>query len=138
MTSRARKAPVLARTTRGITPPRVRDVTSPGTNALELLGRVQQAHLARPGLFLQTADLYMKLGRWDEAEQTYAKALTVDPDNPHAHVGMSRLALRRRATQAGHPGRPGSTAGPASTHSPSTRTPNHTIPRSAAYRCSAG
>lgn len=39
MTSRARKAPVLARTTRGMTPPRVRDVTSAGTNALELLGR---------------------------------------------------------------------------------------------------
>ena len=63
--------------------------------ALELLQRVQAAHLARPGLLLQTADLLLKLRRWDEAEQTYAKALGVDPDNPHAHVGMSRLALRR-------------------------------------------
>ena len=58
--------------------------------------RVQEPHLARPGLFLQTARLFAELGRWDEAEQTYAKALSVDPDNPHAHVGMSRLALRRR------------------------------------------
>ncbi len=63
--------------------------------ALELLQRVQAAHLTRPGLLLQTADLLLKLRRWDEAEQTYAKALGVDPDNPHAHVGMSRLALRR-------------------------------------------
>ena len=39
MTSRARKAPVLARTTRGIAAPRVRGVGSAGTNALELLGR---------------------------------------------------------------------------------------------------
>jgi tetratricopeptide (TPR) repeat protein len=64
--------------------------------ALELLQRVQEAHLARPGLFLQTADLYVKLRRFEEAEQTYAKALSVDPDNAHAHVGMSRMALRRR------------------------------------------
>ncbi|OAI51352.1 hypothetical protein AYO44_00650 [Planctomycetaceae bacterium SCGC AG-212-F19] len=66
------------------------------TEALDLLQRVQQAQLARPGLFLQTADLYLKLRRWDEAEQTYAKALGVDPDNPHAHLGMCRMALRRR------------------------------------------
>ncbi len=39
MTSRARKAPVLARTTRAVAAPRVHDVRSAGTNALELLGR---------------------------------------------------------------------------------------------------
>jgi predicted AlkP superfamily phosphohydrolase/phosphomutase/tetratricopeptide (TPR) repeat protein len=66
------------------------------SDALELLQRVQEAHLARPGLFLQTADLYLKLRRWDEAEQTYARALSVDPDNPHAHLGAARMALRRR------------------------------------------
>ena len=64
--------------------------------ALELLQRVGEANLARPGLFLQTAQLLLKLRRWGEAEQTYAKALSVDPDNPQAHVGMSRMALRRR------------------------------------------
>ena len=73
----------------------VRAMEGQPAEALKLLERVQQAHLARPGLFLQTADLYLKLGRWEEAEQTYAKALSVDPDNPHAHVGMSRMALRR-------------------------------------------
>jgi tetratricopeptide (TPR) repeat protein len=74
----------------------VRSMENRPAEALELLQRVQEAHLARPGLFLQTADLYLKLRRWDEAEQTYAKALSVDPDNPHAHIGMSRMALRRR------------------------------------------
>jgi len=73
----------------------VRAMDGQPAEALELLQRVQDAHLARPGLFLQTADLFLKLRRWEEAEQTYAKALSVDPDNPHAHVGMSRLALRR-------------------------------------------
>jgi predicted AlkP superfamily phosphohydrolase/phosphomutase/tetratricopeptide (TPR) repeat protein len=63
--------------------------------ALELLTKVQEAHLVRPGLLLQTADLFVKLGRWEEAEQTYAKALTIDPDNPHAHLGVCRSALRQ-------------------------------------------
>ena len=64
--------------------------------ALESLQRVQEADLARPGLYLQTADLYQKMGRWEEAEQTYRKALHVDPDNPHAHLGMARVGLRQR------------------------------------------
>ncbi len=64
--------------------------------ALERLERVRETHLARPGLFLQTARLYTKLGRWEEAELLYAKALEVDPDNPHAHLGMCRMHLRRR------------------------------------------
>jgi tetratricopeptide (TPR) repeat protein len=73
----------------------VRAMENRPAEALELLQRVQEAHLARPGLFLQTADLFVKLRRYEEAEQTYAKALAVDPDNAHAHVGMSRMALRR-------------------------------------------
>ena len=36
--------------------------------ALETLERVREADLTRPGLFLQTAELYMKLDRWEEAE----------------------------------------------------------------------
>jgi len=78
----------------------VRAMEGKHAEALELLQGVQQAPLSRPGLFLQTADLYLKLRRFEEAEQTYAKALGVDPDNPHAHVGMCRLALRRRRYEA--------------------------------------
>lgn len=68
--------------------------------ALESLQKVQEAHLARPGLFLQTGELYRKMGHWDEAEQAYGKALGVDPDNPHAHLGMCRVALYRRHNNA--------------------------------------
>ena len=64
--------------------------------ALESLELVKAADMARPGLFLQTADLYCKLGRWRDAEEVYEKALGIDPDNPHAHVGKCRMALRRR------------------------------------------
>lgn len=64
--------------------------------ALAALERVTEAHLVRPGLFLQTADLYMRLGRWSEAQRVYEKALEIDPDNAHAHLGVCRMALRRR------------------------------------------
>jgi len=64
--------------------------------ALEALARVTEAYLVRPGLFLQTADLYVKLRRFPEAEDVFLKALAIDPDNVHAYLGISRMALRRR------------------------------------------
>jgi tetratricopeptide (TPR) repeat protein len=64
--------------------------------ALACLARVNDAHLARPGLLLQTGDLYRKLGRFKEARRVYEAALGIDPDNPHAHLGLARTALRRQ------------------------------------------
>jgi predicted AlkP superfamily phosphohydrolase/phosphomutase/tetratricopeptide (TPR) repeat protein len=64
--------------------------------ALAELDRVTAAHLVRPGRLLATADLYLRLGRWRDAQQIYEKALAIDPDNAHAHIGMCRMALRRR------------------------------------------
>ncbi len=64
--------------------------------ALAALERVTEAHLVRPGLFLQTADLYLRLGRSSDARQVYEKALAIDPDNAHAHIGVCRMALRRK------------------------------------------
>ncbi len=66
------------------------------SEALEALARVKRAHLVRPGLFLQTADLFIKLRRWADAEQVYRRALEIDGDNAHAHLGLCRVALRRR------------------------------------------
>jgi len=64
--------------------------------ALQSLERVTAAHLVRPGLFLQTADLYSRLRRFRDADAVYQKALAIDPDNAHAHLGLCRMALRRR------------------------------------------
>jgi len=64
--------------------------------ALAALEKVTAAHMVRPGLFLQTADLYQRLKRWRDAAEVYKKALAIDPDNAHAHLGMCRMALRRR------------------------------------------
>jgi tetratricopeptide (TPR) repeat protein len=68
--------------------------------ALAALDRVTEAHLVRPGLFLQTADLYRHLRRWRDAQQVYEKALAIDPDNAQAHIGLCRMALRRRKFSA--------------------------------------
>jgi tetratricopeptide (TPR) repeat protein len=64
--------------------------------ALAALQRVTEAHLVRPGLFLQSADLYLRLGLWRHAQRVYEKALEIDPDNAQAHLGICRMALRRR------------------------------------------
>jgi tetratricopeptide (TPR) repeat protein len=64
--------------------------------ALAVLERVSEAHLVRPVLFLQTGDLYMRLRRWRDAQHVYEKALAIDPDNAHAHIGLCRMALLRR------------------------------------------
>jgi tetratricopeptide (TPR) repeat protein len=69
-------------------------------DALAALERVTEADLVRPGLFLQTADLYLCLGRWRDARHVYEKALTIDPDNVQAHVGLCRMALRRKNFKA--------------------------------------
>ena len=49
-----------------------------------------------PPLYLQTGDLYLRLGNGGAAERVYAKALAIDPDNAHAQLGLCRVALRRR------------------------------------------
>ena len=64
--------------------------------ALAALEKVTAAHLVRPGLFLQTADLYLRMRRWKDAEEVYRKALAIDPDNAYAHLGVCRMALQRR------------------------------------------
>ena len=64
--------------------------------ALTALDRVTAAHLARPGLLLETADLYLRLRRRRDAQQIYERVLAIDPDNAHAHLGLCRMALGRR------------------------------------------
>jgi len=65
--------------------------------ALDVLRDMERtAPSRRPALLLQSADLLRRLGRPDEAGKAYAQALELDPDNVHAHLGICRLALRRR------------------------------------------
>jgi predicted AlkP superfamily phosphohydrolase/phosphomutase/tetratricopeptide (TPR) repeat protein len=68
--------------------------------ALDVLQKITEAHLVRPGLFLETAELYLRLGRWRDAQQVYEKALEIDPDNAQAYLGICRMALRGRKCAA--------------------------------------
>jgi len=68
--------------------------------ALEVLKKLDGAPHLRPAILLQSADLMRRLGRLEEAEQGYTRALKIDPDNVHAHLGLCRLAVRRRDYQA--------------------------------------
>lgn len=64
--------------------------------ALASLEKVTAAHMVRPGLLLQSADLYLRLRRFREAETVYRKALAIDPDQASAYMGICRVELRRR------------------------------------------
>lgn len=64
--------------------------------ALQLLERVAESRMVRPGVFLETADLYVRLGRSKEARGVYEKALGIDADNVAAYLGLSGIALRGR------------------------------------------
>ena len=65
-------------------------------DALAALEGMADSNLLRPGLFLQKADLYRRLGRPRDARQVYEQALAIDPDNVQAYIGLCRMALRER------------------------------------------
>jgi predicted AlkP superfamily phosphohydrolase/phosphomutase/tetratricopeptide (TPR) repeat protein len=66
------------------------------TEALGALENVTETNVNQVTLFLETADLCVRLGHNGEARQNYEKALSIDPDNAHAPLGLCRLALRGR------------------------------------------
>ncbi len=66
------------------------------TDALDALERVTETNVNQPALYLQAGDLCLRLGHDGEARQNYEKALSIDPDNAQAPIGLCRIALRRR------------------------------------------
>jgi tetratricopeptide (TPR) repeat protein len=65
-------------------------------DALAALESVTEGNAIQPGLYLQKGDLCLRLGRDADAQQIYESTLAIDPDNGHAHLGLCRIALRRR------------------------------------------
>jgi predicted AlkP superfamily phosphohydrolase/phosphomutase/Tfp pilus assembly protein PilF len=53
-----------------------------------------------PGVLLETAELYLRLGHWRSAQKVFEQALEIDPDDVHARLGLCRIALRRRKFNA--------------------------------------
>ena len=70
------------------------------SQALTLLESISESHLMRPGVLLETADLYVKLGRLRDAARLCRKALAIEPENEQAQIALCRIALRRKHVTA--------------------------------------
>lgn len=78
-------------------------LTAEGDNAgaLEHLQRASRGNASRPGLYVQIGEALAALRRWPEAEQSFRRALTIDPLDPHAHLGVAKCALRQGRVEEG-------------------------------------
>jgi len=64
--------------------------------ALTHLLKAEKEQSSRPGLQIQIGDIYLLLKRGQEAERAFKRALAIEPENPHAHLGLARTYLARR------------------------------------------
>lgn len=67
--------------------------------ALEHLLRAEEANPRLPGLHLRIGNAYLRMGRWEDAERAFRKALDIDGDSPYAHLGMAVVRLRQRRSR---------------------------------------
>ncbi|MCC8999172.1 MAG: alkaline phosphatase family protein [Candidatus Contendobacter sp.] len=68
--------------------------------ALEYLAKAEQAEPQRPGLHIQIGETYLRMKQWQKADEAFSKALTIDPLNVHAHLGLARAHHARRRFDA--------------------------------------
>lgn len=68
--------------------------------ALSLLAKAEQAEPQRPGLHIQIGEIYLRMKQWQRADDAFTKALTIDPLNFHAHLGLARAYHARRRYEA--------------------------------------
>lgn len=64
--------------------------------AVKLLIKVARSNCDRPSLHLKVGEAYLGLKRWRRANACFRKVLRIDPENPHAFVGLSQAALGQR------------------------------------------
>jgi tetratricopeptide (TPR) repeat protein len=64
--------------------------------ALAHLKRSEEFDGKRPGLHLAIGEACLRLRQADDAERSFVKAHSIDPDNPHVHLGLARVQLLRR------------------------------------------
>ena len=62
-------------------------------DAIDCLQRAEQKEEDWPNLQCLIGTVYLRLGRWDDAERTFGKAVKIDSDNVRAHFGMSLAYL---------------------------------------------
>jgi predicted AlkP superfamily phosphohydrolase/phosphomutase/tetratricopeptide (TPR) repeat protein len=69
--------------------------------ALDHLLKAGKSRIKQPELYVKLGDVYLKMQNWPEAERSYDKALSIDPDHADAHLGLCQIYLsRKRNTEA--------------------------------------
>lgn len=64
--------------------------------ALDYLREAEQADSKTPDFYVWMGNTYIELNRNEDAERHFNRAVELDPVNPHAHVGLCRIHLKRR------------------------------------------
>ena len=64
--------------------------------ALERLIRLEQDESRLPALYVRLGSAYLRLGRLEDAERAFKKALELDADLPAAYLGLCRVGLRQK------------------------------------------
>ena len=67
--------------------------------AIKHLELSRQAEVSRPGQFNQLGEAFIDHQCWSEARNAFNKALLLDPDSAHSHLGLSRCYLQEGAHQ---------------------------------------
>lgn len=68
-------------------------------DALARLAEIEQDESQLPELYVRLGAAYLRLGRLEDAERAFRKALELDQDTPAAHLGICRLRLHQRRYQ---------------------------------------
>ena len=63
--------------------------------ALSHLENARQSQLKAPGFHLQVGNAYLGLDKPDEAAKCFQRTLEVEPENPLAHLGLARVAIKK-------------------------------------------
>ena len=66
------------------------------SQALEKLKELESDFGARISALILRGECYSRLKNWDEAEQAFLEALTIDAETPAALLGLARIALVQR------------------------------------------
>ena len=66
--------------------------------ALQHLKKAEKIESAHPRLYTKIGEIYLKTRDWNKAEQSFKRALSIDPDNSSAHLGLSRAYPAAKTT----------------------------------------
>ena len=65
--------------------------------ALVHLKRAEKLDSLKSALHNILGDIYLKMKRWEDAENSFERSLSIDPENAEAYLGLGRLYLKVRS-----------------------------------------